>query len=150
MLNRCDVEMLLGELYLIQARTKKNIADLIEIVEFLELKLPATALRILQKGGPMQVGGKGTFQLQPNGALQAGSAVTWAVDNPKVALTPSTDGLTVVAADDPTDTAPTFKLSVNAVSSDGAALTQSLTVQLQSPTVQAPNPATAIAIAQIT
>lgn len=96
----------------------------------------------------MQQGGKGVFQIQPNGALTPGSVV-WTSDDPNVTLTPSADGLTVQASDAATDTATSFNLSVNAVSSNGTALTAKMNVPLVPASAQPPAPASALVIQQI-
>jgi hypothetical protein len=96
----------------------------------------------------MEIGGTAVFQLQPNGAITAGS-VAWTADDTNITLTPSSDGLTVQAADAAGDTASSFDLTASFEDSNGNPLTSTITVMLQGATVQPPAPATSATIEQI-
>ena len=112
----------------------------------------ATELTIFQVGdnqmpiSGVPSGGKGTFQVTANGALQSGNVPAWTVDDAAVTLTPAADGMTVVAATSTADTNTSFNLTVTAVSSDGTSLTATANVPiLPAP----PAPATSLTINQI-
>jgi hypothetical protein len=68
-------------------------------------------------------GTTGTFNsvlTPPNGAQAVGTVPQWTSNDASVTLTPSTDGLSCVAAVPVTDTAASFDLEITAVSADAS------------------------------
>lgn len=118
----------------------------------------ATGLSIQQDiGGLMGAiqgiikGSTGVFTGVP---VPAGSSITgvptWSADDPNVSLTPSADGSSVAVATSTTDTASSFNLTQNAVSSNGNPITSGpVNVPLLPATPPPPVPATSMDVTQI-
>lgn len=101
-------------------------------------------------------GASGKFQVTPlpaGAALQAGSVPSWQASNAAVVLTPAADGLTVDVAVPATVTDAAFDLACSAVSSDGSALSATVSVPVLAPPPPPPppppTPATSLQIDQI-
>jgi hypothetical protein len=131
---------------------------LFEILQVLKSEAPpaATSLNVFQIIGGnimailgIQKGAVGQFTGVPfpaGSSLQAGSVPTWSADDPNVTLTPSADGSAVAVQTSATDTASSFNLTQNAVSSSGASITSGpVNVPLLSAAVV---PATAMTVNQ--
>src|SRR5277367_1951361 len=63
------------------------------------------------------LGGSGTFLFTPNGTVSG--VPVWTTGDTSITLTPSADGMSCVASVSPTETLPSFGLSVAAVGANG-------------------------------
>lgn len=133
---------------------KSEFREIASLLRLFVVGIPTKGLRITQLigGKDMSVtgvplGGSGTFRVSPvpsNGQLS--SVPQWTTGDASVTLAPAADGLTCVATVASTETLTSFGLTVSAVSSDGAQLSQTTSVPVLAAT---PVPATGLQIDQI-